>query len=445
MKERLTTLYNKDGTRTVLASILSILIGLAVGSIIVLIVGLTSSNLSGRSAWEGIRLVLFGILSTGRDAAGSLSFGFNPTSVGNMLFRATPLIMTGLSVAVAYKTGLFNIGAPGQYLMGTMASLMLALGIPSDVVPPALIWVIAFLGGMAAGAVWGAIPGLAKAYLNINEVLASIMTNWIAANVVTWAFDVSKFKNVVESTKSAYVYKTTFNGVETPKFGLDELFPGSQVNGGIIIAILIAILMYVIMTKTTLGYQLKACGSNRHAARYAGIKDKRNIVLSMAIAGALAAGGASLYYLSGNTEFYWSTYQSLPDTGFNGIPVALLAANNPIGVIFTGIFMSMLDIAGVQLTALTPYNEYITDVIIATIVYLSAFSLVIKMLLNGRKKRRTAKAAVAEESAAPTAGETAAEEAGELAQETPDAAETAPPEGEKPTEDAAGENGGEAK
>ena len=445
MKERLTTLYNKDGTRTVLASILSILIGLAVGSIIVLIVGLTSSNLSGRSAWEGIRLVLFGILSTGRDAAGSLSFGFNPTSVGNMLFRATPLIMTGLSVAVAYKTGLFNIGAPGQYLMGTMASLMLALGIPSDVVPPALIWVIAFLGGMAAGAVWGAIPGLAKAYLNINEVLASIMTNWIAANLVTWAFDVSKFKNVVESTKSAYVYKTTFNGVETPKFGLDELFPGSQVNGGIIIAILIAILMYVIMTKTTLGYQLKACGSNRHAARYAGIKDKRNIVLSMAIAGALAAGGASLYYLSGNTEFYWSTYQSLPDTGFNGIPVALLAANNPIGVIFTGIFMSMLDIAGVQLTALTPYNEYITDVIIATIVYLSAFSLVIKMLLNGRKKRKAAKAAVAEESAAPTAGETAAEEAGELTQETPDAAETPPPEGEKPTEDAAGENGGEAK
>ena len=444
MKERLTTLYNRDGTRTVLASVISIIVGLAVGSLIVLIVGLVSDQISGRSTWDGIRLVFMGILSTGRDAAGNLSFGFNPTSIGNMLFRATPLIMTGLSVAVAFKTGLFNIGAPGQYLMGTMASLMLALGIPSEVVPPALIWVIAFLGGVAAGAIWGAIPGLLNAYLNINVVLASIMTNWIAANVVTWGFDISNFKNVIEGTKSAYVYRTEYNDVMTPKFGLDELFPGSQVNGGIIIAILIAILMYVIMTKTTLGYQLKACGSNRHAARYAGIKDKRNIVLSMAIAGALAGGGAALYYLSGNTEFYWSTYQSLPDTGFNGIPVALLAANNPIGVIFTGIFMSMLDIAGVQLTALTPYNEYITDVIIATIVYLSAFSLVIKMLLNGRKKRRTAKAAVAEESAAPTAGETAAEEVGELAQETPDAAET-PPEGEKPTEDAAGENGGEAK
>lgn len=445
MKERLTTLYNRDGTRTVLASVISIIVGLAVGSLIVLIVGLVSDQISGRSTWDGIRLVFMGILSTGRDAAGNLSFGFNPTSIGNMLFRATPLIMTGLSVAVAFKTGLFNIGAPGQYLMGTMASLMLALGIPSEVVPPALIWVIAFLGGVAAGAIWGAIPGLLNAYLNINVVLASIMTNWIAANVVTWGFDISNFKNVIEGTKSAYVYRTEYNDVMTPKFGLDELFPGSQVNGGIIIAILIAILMYVIMTKTTLGYQLKACGSNRHAARYAGIKDKRNIVLSMAIAGGLAGAGAALYYLSGNTEFYWQTYQSLPDAGFNGIPVALLAANNPIGVIFTGMFMSMLDVAGTQLTALTPFNEYITDVVIAVIVYLSAFSLVIKMLLNGRKKRKAAKAAVAEESAAPTAGETAAEEAGELAQETPDAAETPPPEGEKPTEDAAGENGGEAK
>jgi ABC-type uncharacterized transport system permease subunit len=377
---------------TILASIVSIVIGLAVGSIIVLIVGLTSDTLSASSAWDGIRIVFLGIFSTGRDAAGHLTFGFNPTNVGNMLFRATPLIMTGLSVAVAFKTGLFNIGAPGQYLMGTMASLMIALGIPSDVVPPTLIWILAFLGGAAAGALWGCIPGLVKAYLNINEVLASIMTNWIAANVVTWAFEMSNFKNVVENTKSNYVYKTSYNGVETAKLGLDKLFPGSQVNGGIIIAIVIAILMYILMTKTTLGYQLKACGSNRHAARYAGIKDKRNIVLSMAIAGALSGAGAALYYLAGNTEFYWVTYQSLPATGFNGIPVALLAANNAIGVIFTGLFMSMLDIAGLQLTGLTGYNEYITDVIIATIVYLSAFSLVIKMLITGRKKRKAIEA-----------------------------------------------------
>ncbi|MBR4953058.1 MAG: ABC transporter permease, partial [Oscillospiraceae bacterium] len=182
-------------------------------------------------------------------------------------------------------------------------------------------------------------------------------------------------------------------GVATAKLGLGKLFAGSQVNAGIIIAIIIAIAMYILMNKTTLGYELKACGANRHAARYAGIRDKRNIVLSMAIAGALAAAGASLYWLSGNTEFFWTTYQSLPDEGFNGIPVALLALNNPIGVIFAGIFMAMLDIVGLQLTNLTAYNEFITDVIIAVIVYLSAFSLVIRMALSGNSKKKAAKAA----------------------------------------------------
>ena len=403
MKQKGPSLRSKDGTRTVLASLISILIGLAVGCVIIIITGLATPTLGPSGVWDGIRLVIGGIFSTGRDAAGGLTFGFNPTSVGNMLFRATPLILTGLSVAVAYKTGLFNIGAPGQYLMGTAASLMLALGIPSETVPTWLIWVIAFVGGTIAGGLWGCIPGLVKALLNINEVLACIMTNWIAANLVTWMFDGSDFRNLVENTKSGYIYKTTYNGVATAKLGLDKLFPNSQVNGGILIAIVIAILMYILMSKTTLGYQLKACGSNRHAARYAGIADKRNIVLSMAIAGGLSGAAAALYYLSGNTEFFWSTYQTLPATGFNGIPVALLAASHPIAVIFTGCFMSMLDIVGLQLTNLTAYNEYITDVIIATIVYLSAFSLVIKMLLSGRRKRRTA--AVSAPAAAPAPAE----------------------------------------
>ena len=115
----------------------------------------------------------------------------------------------------------------------------------------------------------------------------------------------------------------------------------------------------------------------------------------MAISGALAGIGASLYWLSGNTEFFWTTYQSLPATGFNGIPVALLAVNNPIGVVFTGIFMAMLNIVGQNLTGLTAYNEYITDVIIAVIVYLSAFSLVIRMWLSHRKKKEAAPAPAA--------------------------------------------------
>ena len=407
---------NKDGTRKVLASLISILAGLVVGAIVVAIIGLCKSNIGTRGMWDGMRIIFAGILTTGRDATGALSWGFNPSAVGNMLFRATPIIMTGLSVAVAFKTGLFNIGAPGQYLMGTLVTLVLALGIPSESVPAGLIWVIAFVGGCLAGAVWGAIPGMLKAFLNINEVLACIMTNWLAANLVTWAFDVSNFKNVTEGTKTGYIYKTTFNGVATPKLGLDKIFPGSQVNGGIVVAILFAIAMYILMNKTTLGYQLKACGANRHAARYAGIRDKRNIVLSMAIAGMLAGGGAALYWLSGNTEFFWSTYQALPATGFNGIPVALLAINNPIGVVFTGIFMAMLGIVGQQLAGLTAYNEYITDVIISVIVYLSAFSLVIQMMITGRRKSKKDAAVPAaaepqEDAAAPAEEEKGGEEA----------------------------------
>ena len=392
MKNTLLDIYRKEGTQKVLASLLSILIGLAVGAIAVAIVGLLKSNIGLRGTWDGVRLIFFGILAKGRDAAGQLSWGFNPRAWGDMLFRATPVIMTGLSVAVAFKTGLFNIGASGQYLMGTLATLCIALGIPSSAMPTWLIWILAFAGGMLAGAIWGAIPGLLKAFLNINEVLACIMTNWVAANLVTWIFDESNFKNVLEGTKTGYIYKTSFNGVATSKMGLDLLFPESQINGGILIAILFAVLMYILLNKTTLGFELKACGANRHAARYAGINDKRNIVLSMAISGALAAGGAALYWLSGNTEFFWSTYQSLPAAGFNGIPVALLAVNNPIGVVFAGVFMAMLDIVGQNLTGFTAYNEYITDVIIAVIVYLSAFSLVIRMWLTGRKKKAAAKA-----------------------------------------------------
>ena len=294
-------LMKKAPTYSLRASIISILIGLLTGAVVILIVGAFNPLISLKGAWDGIRLLLFGVLSTGRDAAGALTFGFNPTNIGNMLFRATPLILTGVSVAVAFKTGLFNIGAPGQYLAGTTASLFLALSIPSSSVPAWLIWFIAFLGGVLAGALWGAIPGLLKATLNINEVIACIMTNWIAASLVTWLFDISNLKNMVEGNKTGYVYKTTYNGVATSKMGLDKLFPGSQVNGGIIIAIIMAILVYIMLEKTTFGYELKACGANRHAARYAGIHDRRNIVCSMAIAGAMAGAAGALFALNYST------------------------------------------------------------------------------------------------------------------------------------------------
>ena len=379
--------YKSEGAVAVYSALISILIGMAVGAVIVIIVGLTKSNISVAGMWEGVKLVFLGVFSTGRNGSGQLTFGFNGVNMGNMLFRAVPLIMTGLSVAVAFKTGLFNIGAAGQYLMGTMGTLSVGLWLGWSGCPKAIAWLCAFIVGVALGALWGSIPGLFKAFLNINEVITCIMTNWIAANLVTWWFDAHDiFKNSAEGGKVGYIIPLKNVGVVTPKLLMDKLFAGSQANGGFWIAILIAVAMWVMMTKTTFGYELRACGANRHAAKYAGINDKKNIILSMAIAGALAAAGASLYYLSGNTEFYWSTYQKLPAEGFNGIPVALLAANHPIGVIFSGIFMSMLNISGIQLKYLTAYNEYIADIIIAVIVYLSAFSMLFKTVLSKRIK-----------------------------------------------------------
>ena len=242
---------------------------------------------------------------------------------------------------------------------------------------------------IAAGALWGCIPGLFKAYLNVNEVITSIMTNWIAANLVTMLFDGSRFINNVDSGKTGSCLKTSSNGVATAKLGLD--FGGSSANAGILIAVAFAVVTYVVINKTIFGYELRSCGSNKNAARYAGMNEKRNIVLSMAIAGGLSAAGAALYFLQGDVEFYWHTSMALPATGFNGIPVALLASCSPIGCIFSGMFMAYLTISGSQLSTFTAYNEYIANIIIAVIVYLSAFTLFFKGLMSAKKKTITVK------------------------------------------------------
>ena len=393
MRNRRESLKDRQSAslKTIGASLISIFCGLLLGAVIVFLVSVFSEEISLRGGLEGVSLVLLGIFNLGRNAAGNLTFGFNPTSLGDMLFRAVPLMMTGLSVAVAFQTGLFNIGAPGQYLIGTAASLYTALSLPGDKIPAWIIWFAALLAGMLAGALWGAIPGLLKAFRNINEVLSCIMTNWIAASLVTWFFEVSNLKNTENAAKIGYIRPVSTNGVATAKLGLDRIFPDSQVDGGILAAIVLAAAVYILMQKTTFGYSLRTCGSNRHAARYAGISDRGNIVLSMAIAGGLSGGGAALYWLSGHTEFFWTTYQTLPAAGFNGIPVALLAANHPIGVIFTAMFLSSLNIAGVQLKGYTAYNEHVIDIIIGVIVYLSAFSFLIRQWILGKSKKKTGK------------------------------------------------------
>ena len=324
------------------------------------------------------------------------SFSSSLFQLGNMLFQTTPLIMTGLSVAVAFKTGLFNIGAPGQYLMGAMASLIVALSLPDYNVPAAVVWILAFVAGILAGVLWGFIPGIFKAMLGVNEVIVCIMTNWIAANIVSWVFKVAdaKFINYAE-TKVNFICKTATKGISTPTLGLDSLFSNGFMNSymdiSIFIASAIAVAMYVMINKTTFGFELKACGYNRNAAKYAGMNEHRNIMLSMAIAGGLAAGGAALWCLNGHQDFSWNTYLSLPADGFNGIPVALLASNNPIGVIFSSLFLRYINAGGSNLSAQTPFNEYVSELIVAMIIYFAGFSKFIKE----RLARRTAEKAQA--------------------------------------------------
>ena len=398
------SLLKKEGVRSVIASVVCVLGGILVGFIVLLLLSIFAENVSVGEAFSGIAIVLGGPFSggSGRDILFQL---------GNMLFQSAPLIMTGLSVALAFKTGLFNIGAPGQYLMGAMGALLVALSIPQGSVPSFVIWILAFLTGVALGMIWGSIPGFFKAYFNVNEVIVCIMTNWIAANVVSWVFKATgdRFINI-EETKVNFIKKTSYNGVATATFGLDKLFANSYFDISIFIASAIAILLYVMINKTTFGYELKACGYNKHASKYAGMNEKRNIILAMAIAGALAAGGAALWCLNGSQDFKWDTYLTLPADGFNGIPVALLAGSNPIGVIFSAIFLKYIGVGGSNLAAQTSFNEYVSPLIVAVIIYFAGFSKLIKDLLAKQLKKAAIKADKKASSGAPPAAETVIED-----------------------------------
>ena len=382
MKDFFQNLKQKEGFKSVCASILCILAGILVGFVVMVILSFFNDRIGIGNAFYGLTILLGGPFSSG-------TAKYIITNLGDMIFYAAPLVMTGVSVAIAYKTGLFNIGAAGQFLMGTMGSLMVALNIDTTGKPAlgVLVWILAVLVGMLAGMLWGAIPGLFKAFFNVNEVIVCIMTNWIAANIVSWVF--STTPNLINSGagKSGYLITTASTGNGTPKLGLDKLFPGSYIDIGILLAIVLAITMSVILTKTVFGYELRACGANKYGARYAGMNEKKNIVLSMAIAGGLAAIGGAIYYLNPGIEFKFdSAYQKLPDYGFNGIPAALLGSCNPVAVIFVGLFIRFLSIGGDNLTS-AGYNKYIADIIIALIIYFAGFSKLFRDLLYRRKKK----------------------------------------------------------
>ena len=357
---------------SVMAALLCILIGLAVGFLVLLAI-------NPAHAWaDGFVRILKG------------GFHDAPYGVGKELANAAPLIMTGLSVGFAFKTGLFNIGAAGQYTLGAYGALYCAIMLK-------LPWFVCLLAAAILGGLWGAIPGFFKAYFNINEVITSIMFNWIglfAANLFLYNSPqmLANAWGAINKDRTAALSAAN-PGAILPKMGMDQAMGSNYMNIAIFIAIIAAFIMWYVLQKTTFGYELKACGYNRNASRYAGINDKRNIVLSMVIAGALSGIGGALYYLSGTGQFTMG--KMLLTMGFNGIPIALLAASHPLGTILSSLFIGYIQVGG---EALQPeFAKEIIDIIIAAIIYLSAFSLLMRELILRARLSRENKAAAARE------------------------------------------------
>lgn len=357
-----------EGMSSFLSSVIAIVVGLLFGFIILLI-----SNPD--QAIKGLTVILKG--------------GFNggAKGVGQMLYYATPLVLTGLSVGFAFKTGLFNIGASGQLITGAFAAIW--VGVNWTWLPAPWHWMVALLAAIIVGGLWGAVPGIFKAFLGVNEVISCIMMNYIGMYGVNYLIKISniydKLKNQTANVaKSAVLPYGGLNKIFFEKIG--NLVRVSSVNIGIYIAILAAIVVYLLLNKTTFGYELKACGHNRDASRYAGINEKRSILLSMVIAGMLSGLAGAVMYLAKSDGLHIDVVDVLAPQGFNGIPVALLGLSNPIGIIFSGIFIAHIEQGGYYLQKLN-YMPEIIDIIIGAIIYFSAFSLIFRNALNAIVKR----------------------------------------------------------
>ncbi len=306
--------------------------------------------------------------------------------IGDLIFLTGPLILTGLSVGFAFKTGLFNIGATGQYTMGMFAGVW--IGIYGDIFGP-IQWMVAFVAAMVMGGIWGFIPGLLKAKFNVHEVISSIMLNYIGMYTVNmWIQgDENMFNVAFSKTKAidlnAYI-PTTF---------LRDVFNRSAIDLGIILAIGFSIVIYFVLYKTSFGFELQAVGNNRHAAKYSGIKEGRSLILSMVISGGLAGAAGALYFLakgSINSGNQYSVGNELLTAGFDGIAIALLGQSHPFGIVLSAFFISFIQRGGYFMQTLGIKVEII-DVIIAAIIYTSAMAMLVKdtllkFLKKGSKK-----------------------------------------------------------
>ena len=341
-------------------SVLAIFGGLIFGLIVLLIT-------NPGSAFSGFVTIL----------GGGITYGVE--NIGLILTYATPIILTGLSVGFAFKTGLFNIGAAGQFTVGAFVAVY--IGVKWTFLPFGLHCLVAIIFAMLAGALWGLVPGVLKAIANVNEVISSILMNYIGMHMVNMLI---KAMGVYDSLRNQSLPVASTANI--PKMGLDKLFPNANINGGIVIALLFVVLIYIIINKTTFGYELKACGMNRNASKYAGINEKRSIILSMVIAGALAGIGGALFYLSGTGRFL-QVLDVIAQQGFDGISVALLGASNPIGIFFAGIFIALITNGGLYLQ-LYGFVPEVIQMIIASIIYFGAFSLMVRELIIRIQKKK---------------------------------------------------------
>ncbi|MBR4164374.1 MAG: ABC transporter permease [Solobacterium sp.] len=357
MKEK-ENFLKKPGVQSVLTSLICIILGLFVGYIALLII-----NPAGASK---------AIITLVKNFLNYPTFPAQMKYLGNTLVKTAPLLMCALSVCFCYKAGLFNIGAAGQYVAGAGAALYAALAWN-------LPWFVCLLLAMCAGGVLGCISGYLKANHNVNEVISGIMLNWISL------YTVNVLLAKVKEQASPYTFNLASKNPSSilPTMGLDKLFSNNRyVTIAIPLSILIAILISVILTKTKFGYELRATGFNKDAAKYAGMRERRNIILTLTIGGALAGLGAAFLFLTAFEQ--WSvTQSSVPGMGFNGIAATFLGGLNPIGTIFSSFFIQHINNGGAYLDKAV-YPSQISDLIIALIIYLCGFVLFFKSFINAR-------------------------------------------------------------
>lgn len=346
-------------------TLLAILLGFLVGAVFMVILGISVGDAYGK------------LFSSVFSSVKNLSY---------CIVYATPYIVVGLSVAFSFKTGVFNIGAEGQFVVGCMAAC--CVGILFGDLPSVILIPLCFLAAAVMGAVWGVIVGFLKTKWGINEVLSMIMFNWIAFYLSNFIAGIPAIHNEgnAEATRNVSDAARTL----LPKEWIDALGLAPTANWGILVAIALTVVVWFIIEKTTLGYELKAVGHNRYAAEYGGISANRAVLTALAISGGMAGIGGALHLLGMGGRI--SVFSGQEGFGFAGIVVALIGVSNPFGVFLAGLFYGALTYGGGKLTLVGAPSQ-VVDIIVGTVVFFIAISSIFTYLKKLKPKEKTEKEA----------------------------------------------------